>query len=38
MRKTKSAIHYAVHDAAKGMLKVGVTDQVTFPQLHSWKF
>ena len=34
-RKTKSAIHYAIHDAAKGMLKVGVTDLVTPPQLRS---
>ena len=38
MRKTKSAIHYAVHEAAKGMLKVGVTDLVTPPQLRSWNF
>ena len=35
MRKTKSANHHTVHDAAKGMLKVGATDLVTLPQLSS---
>ena len=29
MRKTNSAIHHAVHNAAKEMLKVGVTSLVT---------
>ena len=35
MRKTKSAILDAVHDAAKAMHKAGVTDLVTLPQLRS---
>ncbi len=34
----KSAILDAVHDAAKGMHKAGVTDLVTLPQLRSWNF
>ena len=38
MRKTTSAIHYAVHVAAKGMLKIGVTELVIPPQLRSWNF
>ena len=29
MRKTNVAVHHAVHDAAKEMLKVGVTSLVT---------
>ncbi len=32
----KSAILDAVHDAAKGMHKAGVTDLVTLPQLRPW--
>ena len=38
MRKTKSAILDAVHNAAKGMHKAGVTDLVTLPQMRSWNF
>ena len=38
MRKTKSAIHYAVHDAAKKMLKAAMTDPLPPPQLRSWNF
>ena len=38
MRKTKSAILDAIHDAAKGMHKAGVTDRVTLPQMRFWNF
>ena len=38
MRKTKSAILDAIHGAAKGMHKAGVTDRVTLPQMRFWNF
>lgn len=38
MRRTTLAIHYAVHEAAKKMLKAGMTDPLPLPQLRSWNF